>query len=335
MEGTEAGKGFAKRRQSCKLSAGPVRSDELAVMLKHQRGAVRAVMDMSLFVLLLLSGLICSATGLWRPYHYINQNMTWAAAQSYCRERFTDLATVDSIDDVNRMINAVNDGYGGSVWIGMKRVTQGRWGWSNGENRVSQYSNWQIGEPNGDNTDEYCGFSYCGLWHDMPCSDTIHFTCYNESTGYISIQLWKNWTDAQSYCRQYHTDLATWSDQWSLFFRNWAAGFTSQTSVLGNCVTMSTISGKWIQIPCTEQHPFICYGDLKKQIIRLNLSHDGKYNLNDPSKQTAILNKITEKLKNAGLDSHCTLSWRKDEGGEVFHPESKHTLKSNIRCDSN
>ncbi|XP_056599218.1 uncharacterized protein LOC130417589 isoform X4 [Triplophysa dalaica] len=211
MEGTEAGKGFAKRRQSCKLSAGPVRSDELAVMLKHQRGAVRAVMDMSLFVLLLLS----------------------------------------------------------------------------------------------------------------------------ESTGYISIQLWKNWTDAQSYCRQYHTDLATWSDQWSLFFRNWAAGFTSQTSVLGNCVTMSTISGKWIQIPCTEQHPFICYGDLKKQIIRLNLSHDGKYNLNDPSKQTAILNKITEKLKNAGLDSHCTLSWRKDEGGEVFHPESKHTLKSNIRCDSN
>ncbi|XP_056599217.1 uncharacterized protein LOC130417589 isoform X3 [Triplophysa dalaica] len=241
MEGTEAGKGFAKRRQSCKLSAGPVRSDELAVMLKHQRGAVRAVMDMSLFVLLLLS----ESTG----YISIQLWKNWTDAQSYCRQYHTDLATVSSNEDTN-LLNAVV-GCGPWVWIGL----------------------------------------FFDFWQ--------------------------------------------WSDQWSLFFRNWAAGFTSQTSVLGNCVTMSTISGKWIQIPCTEQHPFICYGDLKKQIIRLNLSHDGKYNLNDPSKQTAILNKITEKLKNAGLDSHCTLSWRKDEGGEVFHPESKHTLKSNIRCDSN
>ncbi|KAA0718637.1 hypothetical protein E1301_Tti018829 [Triplophysa tibetana] len=275
----------------------------------------------------ILTGLMCSVSGLWRQYHYISQNMTWSEAQSYCRARFTDLATLDSLDDVNRMINTVNDGYSGSVWIGLKRVTQGRWGWSKGENRLSQYSNWQIGEPNGQYKNEYCVFSFCGYWLDTPCSRTLHFTCYNERTGYIRIQLWKNWTDAQSYCRQYHTDLATvssnedtnqlnavvgcwpwvwiglffdfwqWSDQWSLFFRNWAAEYTSQTSAFGNCVAMSTISGKWIQIPCTEQHHFICYRDLKKQIIRLNLSHDGKYNLNDPSKQTAILNKVSPSPK--------------------------------------
>ncbi|XP_056599251.1 uncharacterized protein LOC130417612 isoform X3 [Triplophysa dalaica] len=258
------------------------------MVIKHQRGAVRAVMDMSLFVLLLLSWLLCSAYGVPRKYNFINQNMTWAAAQSYCRERFTDLATVDSIDDVNRTVNTVNDGYSGSVWIGLKRGTQHRWVWC-GENTISEYINWEPGQPN-QPLSEFCVFSSNGGWHDMPCKSVLPFVCYNEN-GYIMVNSYKNWTDAQSYCRQYHTDLATihsleeqnqqsavvgsgqsvwiglsldswqWSDQWNLIFRNWAAGYTSQTSESGDCAVMSTTdSGKWIQDSCDLHHPFLCYG---------------------------------------------------------------------------
>ncbi|XP_065118374.1 macrophage mannose receptor 1 isoform X1 [Paramisgurnus dabryanus] len=257
-------------------------------MLKHQRGAVTAVMNMNLFVLFLLSGLLCSASGLWRKYQYINISMTWAEAQSYCRVRYTDLATVDSINDVNRMLNTVNDGYRGSVWIGLKRGTQDRWVWSNGENTFSQYSNWATGQPNGN---EYCVCSFNGFWHDMPCDRALYHICYNESTGYVKLSTSKNWTDAQNYCRQNHTDLATvrssqeqnqldalgvsgvyvwiglfmdswqWSDQWSRFYRNWAAGYTSRTSGSGDCVAMTTAdSGKWVQYSCDIQRPFICHG---------------------------------------------------------------------------
>ncbi|XP_056599220.1 putative C-type lectin domain family 20 member A [Triplophysa dalaica] len=331
-------------------------------MLKHQRGAVRAVMDMSLFVLLLLSGLMCSASVLRRPYHYINQNMTWSAAQSYCRERFTDLATVDSMNDVNRMINAVNDGYSGSVWIGLKRGTQGRWGWSNGDGPLTQYSAWFPGQPSGDGA---CVICMCYYWYDRPCAVLHQFMCYDETLGNIMISSWKNWTDARSYCRLHHTDLATvsspekqsklnsvvgcgpwvwiglfsdswqWSDHWSLSFRNWASG--QQFQSFGDCVALSiTDSGKWVQFSCDQKHPFICHGEdkfVKKQTVRLNLSNDGNHDLNDSSTQTAILNEISEKLQSMGLEDFKSISWRKDENGEVFHLSTYTAVNSNNTCD--
>lgn len=43
--------------------------------------------------------------------------------QSYCRERYTDLATIDSMED------SVGSGYRGSVWIGLLKEDSVRWYW--------------------------------------------------------------------------------------------------------------------------------------------------------------------------------------------------------------
>ncbi|XP_057188915.1 secretory phospholipase A2 receptor-like isoform X2 [Triplophysa rosa] len=293
-------------------------------MLKLQSGAVRAVMDMSLFVLLLLSGLLCSASGFQREYYYVNTKMSWSDAQRYCRENYNYLATVDSMNDVNKMMNTVNDGYSGSVWIGLKRPTQRSWAWSMGNETLTEYSAWWGSQPSGGGD---CVFFVYTAWYDYSCATNLDFVCYDETTGYILITDRKNWRDAQSYCRQYHTDLASihsleeqnqicsvsgdtrwvwiglssdswqWSDQWSLSFTNWAAG---QPSASGDCVAMSTTdSGKWIQNSCVLQYPFICYEEakfVKKQTVRFYFSHDGENSLTDSSLQTAIFNKISEKL---------------------------------------
>ncbi len=97
--------------------------------------------------MLILTGFSWRSSGLSHQYHYINVRMSWPEAQSYCRERFTDLATVNSMDDVNRLVNIVEAGYSGSVWIGLKRGTQKRWGWSNGDDTVTHYSPWSAGHP--------------------------------------------------------------------------------------------------------------------------------------------------------------------------------------------
>ncbi|XP_073705448.1 macrophage mannose receptor 1-like [Garra rufa] len=320
-------------------------------------------MGRSLFVLL-LSGLFWSSSAFSRPYHYINARMSWSEAQSYCRYRFTDLATVDNMDELNRLVKTADTGYSGSVWIGLKRGKQKRWGWSNGEDTTSQYYNWGPSQPNGN---EECVTYYSGAWHDMYCDNSLYFVCYNENTGYIMVQRSETWRDAQSYCRQHYTDLPTihnseennqivsqiimnygwyvwigmfqdsweWSDKSSLFFRHWAAGQPSQNSGSGDCVGMtSTDSGKWVHKSCDLQQPFICHGGdklIKKQIVRMKLSCNGKCTLNDPSLQMAILNEISEKLKNMGLEGE--ISWRKSEGGEVFHPEG--SLNKKKLTDSN
>ncbi|XP_059358620.1 macrophage mannose receptor 1-like [Carassius carassius] len=293
-------------------------------------------------------------SGLSRPYFYINKAMSWPEAQSYCRERFTDLATADSMDDVNRLVNIVDAGYNGSVWIGLKGGTQKRWVWSDGENNTSQYYNWDSGQPDGDGD---CIATNSGAWHDVPCYINLYFVCYGNS-GYILVKSLKTWRDAQSYCRQHYTDLPTirniseknqinqillsgyyiwiglffdsweWSDKWSRVFRHWAADQPFHASGSGDCVAMArNNSGRWAQYSCDLKKPFICYGDDKrKQIVRLKVTCKGKCALNDPSLQTAILNEISEKLKNMILESDSKISWRKGEDGELFHLEKNHTV---------
>uniref|UniRef100_A0A8C9YJY4 C-type lectin domain-containing protein n=1 Tax=Sander lucioperca TaxID=283035 RepID=A0A8C9YJY4_SANLU len=51
-------------------------------------------------------------------YHYVQTLMTWAEAQSYCREKFTDLATVNNQDD-NNMLLSVLQGPTKCAWIGL------------------------------------------------------------------------------------------------------------------------------------------------------------------------------------------------------------------------
>uniref|UniRef100_A0AAZ3SI15 C-type lectin domain-containing protein n=2 Tax=Oncorhynchus tshawytscha TaxID=74940 RepID=A0AAZ3SI15_ONCTS len=215
-------------------------------------------METLLYLTLLISGFYTPSSCL-HQYHLITNNMNWTDAQSYCRAHYTDLATVDDMEDLNRLMTSVSRYYWS--WIGLKKGDSMKWHWSLADRHFyregeTEFRNWDTGTPQNGN----CALmSTSGLWNNTSCDDQHHFICYDgkqvTNQTYVLIQENRTWIDAQSYCRQYHTDLVSvrnqtenteiekkislrglpvwiglfldswrWSDQSDSSFRNWLSG---------------------------------------------------------------------------------------------------------------
>ncbi|XP_030635188.1 macrophage mannose receptor 1-like [Chanos chanos] len=244
--------------------------------------------------LLHLSGFLMLSACVPHQYHFVNVNKTWTEAQTYCREHYTDLATIDNQEDTDELIKTVK-GDADHVWIGLEKSGDMKWQWSLGDTTFyregeMEFRNWAVDQP--DNTTD-CVYMKNGKWHDYNCEDAFSFICYDGKHRVIFRR--KKWREAQSYCRQHHTDLVSvrnptenqdihrimedarvdaawiglfrdswkWSDQSDSSFRYWRPGIPDNYEGNENCavVWIKSDVGQWGDWQCNGKTQFVCYED--------------------------------------------------------------------------
>ncbi|XP_041112275.1 C-type mannose receptor 2-like [Polyodon spathula] len=138
-------------------------------------------------------------------------NKTWSEAQSYCREHYTDLVSIHSAQEMEKINTAVQDVQTERVWIGLFRNnTSQQWHWSNGD--YFMYLNWYPYAAQYSTNVAVFNTQWYGLLSTYP----FYFICQKVSErdssalkGYYLVKELKSWTDAQQRCRDEGTDLAS------------------------------------------------------------------------------------------------------------------------------
>ncbi|KTF71260.1 hypothetical protein cypCar_00046257 [Cyprinus carpio] len=220
---------------------------------------------------------------------------TWTEAQRYCRQNYTDLATIDNMEEMNRLIKTVRGTYYGSTWIGLYD-DMNSWRWSLDNAALGGgFKSWYIQQPVNSYGQSLCVYMsyYHGTWSEVSCYYTFPFVCYdgrvNASASYVLVYQSKTWNEAQSYCREHHTDLVSirneienyrvqslipynsvvwiglyrtrsWSDQSNSSFSNWRTGQPDNAGNSEYCTAVSfSDSGNWTDENCNTALPFVCY----------------------------------------------------------------------------
>ncbi|XP_030194769.1 macrophage mannose receptor 1-like, partial [Gadus morhua] len=323
---------------------------------------------------------VCSAL---HQYYFVDKSLTWSDAQSHCRQYGGDLATVHGPENQTRLVEVARK-YNSHVWIGLYDDVES-WTWSLSEN--ANYSGgevepwswpWRGHQPNNWEATEGCIAINRTTWLDANCNNQYSFSCFDNDTkdvalsdsGFVYINEKKSWWDAQSYCREHHTDLpsirnieenkmvsnmnaptlikwiglhrnlwSTWSDGSDTSYRDWKAGMPKNShGTMTNCALAQTDYGwQWSDYPCQNKYKFICsVVPAMKKSFRLKF-RSADIDPNDPELSEAILKQLHGKLKEKMVNEDLNLTWTKAPDGEIFHNTRKdekqqHPEFADARC---
>ncbi|XP_042258124.1 macrophage mannose receptor 1-like [Thunnus maccoyii] len=249
-------------------------------------------MQWSLFLLILMgSFLTCQLY----EYHFIEKQKTWDDARKYCREKYTDLATVYDMTDVRRLLNSRKDQQ--EAWIGLYNQSLP------GVEYDATETKWCHGQLRVERCFRILDCIIRLYWSPTPCTEKHGFICYDGKKPHKKFHLikkTKTWPEAQSYCREKHTDLVSglnqledeelirkiknshlgiywvgmfrdnwrWSDGSPSSFRHWDHNYFDNQSVEKKCaVTMLDETGRWQTGNCDDKKSFFCYDD---KVILIN-----------------------------------------------------------------
>ncbi|XP_047659270.1 macrophage mannose receptor 1-like [Tachysurus fulvidraco] len=135
-------------------------------------------------------------------YVYISDKKSWYDAQTYCREKYTDLVSVRNQTENDEIWSVVNVSVSTEVWIGLVNDS---WKWSDQRNSTFRY--WRSDNPSRSVICAAVSESEQRYWTDVDCTEKLPFICHEKFLILIKENL--TWWEALTYCRNHHHDLVS------------------------------------------------------------------------------------------------------------------------------
>ncbi|KAL7875531.1 hypothetical protein AOLI_G00104940 [Acnodon oligacanthus] len=196
------------------------------------------VMSSALYLVLLFSALWTLSFCGTRQFHVVNESKNWTDAQKHCRANFTDLATIESQEEMNAVI-AVLNGTVGYFWIGLRQKELPLI-------LINQNKTWREAL-------RYCRENHVDLVsvHTEEIQRWVESAVYYASTANV-------WMGLRHTCAQ---SFWFWVSGSTICYQNWAPGNgTGVEDCSGGERTGAVQSGskQWVSLPEDQRLNFIC-----------------------------------------------------------------------------
>ncbi|XP_066513083.1 snaclec A8-like [Hoplias malabaricus] len=184
-------------------------------------------------------------------YVFVNEAKTWTEAQSYCRQNYTDLATINNMEEMKNLNTTLKDKTTSSVWIGLNRGNTGRWLWSLADEDkvvlVNLTLTWK-------DALRYCREHHVDLVsvHSGEVQSWVMEVAQKASTDHV-------WLGLRHTCT---LSFWFWVSGESICYQNWAPGNGTGGEHCGSGERSGAVESsgeqKWVSLTQNQQLNFIC-----------------------------------------------------------------------------